>query len=557
MNGVSTIISALALLMAWHVNDHYPPWRSAHAEALSALAVLALAVATIRSARPVRGIGGPVAFAGALALIPLAQAAGGNILFFGDAWVCTLYLLAAACAAHFSSLAAAHDDGAWADTLATTCLSGALLSSVVAMIQRWSIDVGALGLYVMQLPSGRPPWGNLGQPNHLVDLFFLGMAGLVLLFERRRVDGAWAAAAALLLTFACVLTYSRTPMLLFGAALLWHTAFGRRLHLRTPRWPILALAAFWGGLFLAWPRLLAAMDIASLYTVENRAQAGPRTVIWAQLWDALWLQPWAGWGWNQVSVAQMAVAEKFADSRMSEFSHNLLLDLALWNGVPLALLITGLGGWWLARALRSVQTLAGAFGMLVMLLLLTHSMVEFPLTYLYFLVPFSFALGLVMHDLGVPMVVRFPRTVGVAGAAALLALAVVAVVDYWRMEDEFREMRLIYGRVGRPMVAEPPPLLLTEYTQLAAQHRYWLTTPRPGMSAEEIAWARDVSSRYGFAPLLYRYALIQGLNGDIDGARLTLVRLRNLHRPTFYEAAIAEIRQMAEHDHPELGVLLN
>lgn len=557
MNRLAMIVSALLLFASWLVNDHYPPWVSAHAELLSVLSAFALAVATLGSKSVDRGLRAPVLSLVLLAGVPFAQAAAGKVLFFGDAWVCSLYLLTAALAAHASSLAAAHDDGVWADAFATCLLAGALLSATLVMLQRWSIDPGPFALYVMRVRPGFPPWANLGQPNQVADLMCLGMAGTMALYERRRVHGAWAAAAALVLTLATVITQSRTPLLLFGAALLWHVVLGRRLRLRTPRWIIPSLAAVWGGLFLAWPRLLAAMDLVTLMTIDSRMQAGPRTVIWAQLWDAVWLRPWTGWGWNQVSVAQMALGEKFPDSRMSEFSHNLLLDLALWNGVPLALLIIGLGGWWLVRALRRVQTPAGAFGLLVMLQLLAHSMVEFPLTYLYFLVPFGFALGLVMHDLQTPVVLHVPRVVGRAALALAAAVAIVGAIDYWRVEEEFRTMRFAVARIGQPMADTAPPLLQTQYTQLAAQHRYWLTTPRPGMSAEEIAWARDVSSRYGFAPLLYRYALIQGLNGDIDGARLTLARLRNLHARPFYDAGIEEIRQMAAHDHPELGALLN
>lgn len=557
MNQLAMFGSALLLLLSLIVNDHYPPWRSAHAEFLSLFAVAALAVGSLRASRLERGVAAPVLFLALLASVPLLQAAVGKVVYFGDAWVATAYLLAAACAAQASWLAAARDEDRWTDTLAATLLAGAALNGGVAMVQRWSVDLGGFGLFVMGLQPGRPPWGNLGQPNHLAELLFLGMAGALALYERRRIGGGAAALAAVFLTFCAVLTHSRTPLLLFGAALMWHLALAARLRLRTPRWFIVALAAGWFGMFLAWPSVLEAMDIANKFTVESRARAGPRTVIWSQLLEALWLQPWTGWGWNQVSVAQMAVAQGTADSRMSEFSHNLLLDLALWNGVVLAAAIVGLAGWWLVRAARRVRTSAGAFGLLVLLLLLTHSMVEFPLAYLYFLVPCGFALGLVMRDGAEPVVLRAPRGAGTFGAAAVVILTVAAAVDYWRVEEAFREMRFTFARIGRPMVAEAPPMLSTQFTQLAAQHHNWLSTARPGMSEQEIAAARDVSRRYGYAPILYRYALVQAMNGDVDGARVTMQRLCNLHAASFCDAAKAEIRQLAASDHPELRALLH
>ena len=219
MNQLAMFGSALLLLLSLIVNDHYPPWRRAHAEFLSLFAVAALAVGSLRASRLERGVAAPVAFLALLASVPLLQAAVGKVLYFGDAWVATAYLLAAACAAQASWLAAARNEDRWTDTLAATLLAGAALNGGVAMVQRWSVDLGDFGLFVMGLQPGRPPWGNLGQPNHLAELLFLGMAGALALYERRRIGGGAAALAAVFLTFCAVLTHSRTPLLLFGAAL--------------------------------------------------------------------------------------------------------------------------------------------------------------------------------------------------------------------------------------------------------------------------------------------------------------------------------------------------
>lgn len=555
MNRLLMALATLLLVVAWLVNDHYPPWRSAHAELASMLAVFALAAAMFRRRNSAIGIDGPVLFLLGIALVPVIQGATGQELFFGDVWVCFLYLVAAAFATQMSRLASANEPEAWPEVLASAILAGALLSAIVAMLQQWSIRPGSLGLFVMDLQPGHAPWGNLGQPNQLTDLIFLGIAATGFLFERRRVRTSWAVVSVVILTFTLVLTFSRTPLLLFSTAFLWQLFISRHLRLRTAKWVIPSLATFWAGTYVIWPRALAAMDIVSSQTLEGRIQAGPRTVIWAQLWDALWLHPWAGWGWNQVSVAQMSVAEKFADSRMTEFSHNLLLDLAIWNGIPIALTIVAVSLWWLVRAMVRVKSTAGAFGLLVMLSLLAHSMVEFPLTYLYFLIPFGFALGIVMYDLGSPPVLKLSSSLGVGAIAIGFALTIGAAVDYWRLEEDFRDMRLTLARIGGPMPEAAPPELRSQFTQLTAQHHYWLDTPRAGMNNVEIARAREVAMRYGFAPILYRYALIQGMNGDIEGAKVTLQRLRNLHPRHFYEVAIKETRQLAQ-QHRELQGLL-
>ena len=131
-----------------------------------------------------------------------------------------------------------------------------------------------------------------------------------------------------------------------------------------------------------------------------------------------------------------------------------------------------------------------------------------------------------------------------------------ALPIYWRVEDAYREMRFTVARVGRPMVTEPPPLLDTQFTQLAAFHRFALSTPHPGMSAQEVDWMRKVAHRYPYSPSLYRYALAQAWSGEVEGARLTLRQMRQLHGEIPHDAAQHELREMVESDHPELRGLL-
>jgi O-antigen ligase len=276
-------------------------------------------------------------------------------------------------------------------------------------------------------------------------------------------------------------------------------------------------------------------------------------VIYQQMWDAVWLHPWAGYGWNQVSVAQIAVAADHPRSRLIEHSHNILLDLMLWNGVPLALLIIAASAWWLYGIGRRVRSVGGAFGWLAALLLLAHSMVEFPLEFLYFLVPFAMALGIASQDAGDRPALVLHRGAGWVGVTVFAALTTMAAIDYWHVEEAYRTMRFTVARCGRPMSTEAPPELRTEFTQLAAFHRFSLTIPRSGMSPDELEWMRRVAHRYGYAPSLYRYALAQGLNGDVAGARLTMIQLRQLHGDERYLEGKHELELRGRTDSPVLS----
>lgn len=547
---------ALTLLLSWLVSNHYPPWVSAHSELLAAVAAGLLAAAAL-AASGARRIGVPAAtvFFLLLATVPALQALTGKLLFGGDGWIAVLYLACAAWTVAWSSQMAREDADRWVEWVAGVLLAGALFSAAIAFVQRWNIPLGPLADHIAPVRPGRAPFGNLAQPNQLASLLALGLGGLLVMFERRRIAWPVAAALALLLVFTLAMTQSRTPLLFFVVALGWQLLLRKRLALRTPLAVTGGLAIAWCALFLVWPRVAAQLDFQVAASTADRLQAGPRTLLWPQLWDALWRQPWTGYGWNQVADALLGVVADYPESRYAERSHNLLLDLALWNGLPLALLIVGTALVWLVRRTRHIASLNGGFALLVIGLLLAHSMVEFPLEYLYFLVPFAIAIGVLGSDSGVADLGSVSRRAGVVAVAAFVAVTAFAAAGYWRMEHEFREMRFTVGRVGRPMVTEAPPLLSTQFTQLAAFHHFALTTPRPGADPQKIEWMETVARRYPDAPVLYRYALVQALNGDPGGATLTLKRLKTMHGDRRYDEARRELAAMAETEYPVLRKL--
>jgi hypothetical protein len=284
-------------------------------------------------------------------------------------------------------------------------------------------------------------------------------------------------------------------------------------------------------------------------------QAGPRTIIWTQLWEAALRQPWLGYGWNQVSVAQMNVAADFGTTRFTEHSHNLLLDLVLWNGFPIAIALIGCGVWFLVSRARRVRSVDGLFGIAFICIFLMHSMVEFPLDYLYFLVPFGLAIGIVESDSGVGDVQTLSRGVGLGfGGVAAVMLAVVAF-DYMHFEDKYRDLRLTLARVGTPLVSVNDPPVKTLFSQLAALYNYPLIEVGANMPAEQIAWMGHVAARHPYVPVLYRYALAQALNGDSAGAALTFSKMKRLHRDRNYTDAKMQFEELANTRYPQLKAI--
>jgi O-antigen ligase len=159
---------------------------------------------------------------------------------------------------------------------------------------------------------------------------------------------------------------------------------------------VTAVAGF-GVMTASWGPLNAAIDTPTSSALVDRMQAvGGRSIHWPAMWDAAWREPLLGWGWMRVGAAQQAVALNHARSHeWISFSHNLFLDLLVWNGVIIGgVVCVAIIAWIISRCLRcrdpSTWAMLAAGGVL-----LTHALVEYPHAYLYFLLPMAVFIGVV------------------------------------------------------------------------------------------------------------------------------------------------------------------
>lgn len=556
-----TIVLAGALLVAaWLAPNHYPPWLAAHSDVMAAFAACCFLAATVwpgkRAEASTYGIARPALYFAVLAAVPLLQWAFGLVTFFGDAWISALYLFAAALVVQAALTQETGFPDRAVDTLAAALLVGAVAVAFILFLQRASLSLGPLDLFLVSVQPGRPPTGSFSQPNQSASLMALGLVALAYTHERGRVRVSIAVVLAIILILAQAVTLSRAQGLLWICAIATFAFVGRRVSMKTRTSVVVCGAVLWVLTYYAWTQIPFVDSLAeSGRILELRMQAGPRTTMWRQLFQAAWEAPWLGWGWGQVSVAQMGVAADFPGSRMTEHSHNLLLDMALWNGLPLAGAFLAAAAIWLWQACRAVKDAGGVFCLLVVLLFLTHSMVEFPLDYLYYLVPFAIAVGVLEHRIGAAITLHGRRNFVQRSMLALAVLsppvAVATAVDYWRIEASYREMRFTVARIGVP-TANVDDLQPTLFDQLAVRYRLPLLMPDRNMSIETLQWYRAVVHRYPHPLFLHRYVVAQGLNGDAAGAKATLLALRNLHGERPYRESCDELRRFSQDKYPEL-----
>ena len=178
--------------------------------------------------------------------------------------------------------------------------------------------------------------GNLRQPNHLSSLLLWSAIAVVPLLELGRLRRGLGWALFALMSFAVVLTASRTGVLGVGLLALWGL-LDRRLS--RPTRVLLLLSPLLYA--LAWLGL-AAWAEASRHAFGGETRlaeadlSGSRFGIWANTLELIRQQPWTGVGFGEFNLAWTLTPFPGRPVAFFDHTHNLPLQLAVELGLPLA-----------------------------------------------------------------------------------------------------------------------------------------------------------------------------------------------------------------------------
>lgn len=552
---MAQIAYLFALLMggvAWLVPNHYPPWASAYSEAMMAAAFVVAGVGALaedrRSPLPWTQLQWMTA---GLMTVPLLQWLAGLIPFFGDAWMTSIYLLGFWMAQTVGvRLARRYGAAVVLEKVAALLVFVSLACAGLALYQWFGLR--GLGNFAADLPPKRLPFANVGQPNHLAMMLFLGVVGVLYLHDRRRVHGASVVTCCSFLTFAMVMTGSRTAWLIMAVLVIAICLAQRCASLRMSRSHAAALAALFAAFVFLWAPLCDALLLSAGRTLTQQTQVGPRLLLWQTALDAIALQPWWGYGWGQTLVAHsQVVTERPADGRLMGSAHNLALDLLIWNGVLLGgLVVAALIWWWWRRVIRCGDS-TSVYLLIAISAVFAHALVEHPLTYAYFLLPLGLMVGLLDHHCGS----LGRRQLSAPWSWGLTALAsgalIFTMVEYSRIEDNTRVLRFELARIGTGRIESVAPdlIVLTHWREYL---RFARVEARPGMSPDELAWMRRVTERFPFAQSQFRSALAHGLNGHPEIAAEELRRLCSMQTAKRCSAQLAIWRNLQAEKYPQL-----
>lgn len=273
--------------------------------------------------------------------------------------------------------------------LAFAVAGGALASAVLAFAQWLKIGLP----YQLMFPAiGGNIVANIAQPNLLATYLWIGIAAIVYLRERRGISPVLAYSGVILLGVAAGLSGSRTALLHGCALVLLSLLIPRNSSPYSPHadrrcYLLAALAAviIVGAVVRSGSGPQAALPVTSAFDrLSAKAISGDgRLDLWRDAVTIIRDHPWIGNGagnypWRMVEAA--AVAPEGASTYPgAEHAHNLFLQLAADFGMPLLVIVVFLGARWLVRLKRNGGESADEWGIDVMVLLMVHSQLEYPL----------------------------------------------------------------------------------------------------------------------------------------------------------------------------------
>lgn len=331
--------------------------------------------------------------------------------------------------------------------LAWALVVGALLQSVVCIVQLggWSSQFSG---YILSSHSGNV-MGQLAQRNHLGHYMMWGIIAAAYLWAERRVPNWLGALLIVYLAGAIGMVNSRTLFIyIFMLGLLvlfWRWRAGKAAARIT--WIMLFALAMVVLVQLSFDKLMTLLQIdyvSAIDRVSSKPIDSPRVVERNRAWTVFLTAPVWGHGWQSYSEQGFLVNAFVTGWRYDSASvlfthtHNIFLQLITEMGIVGTLLVSGGVVWVLSGYFKRPVSQTSLLPLCLLMVSFWHSMLEYPLWYVYFLVPVGIMLSLQ------PVAEQKVATARIEGRSAMVIRWGGALVAVFLITGLVR-LALVYG----------------------------------------------------------------------------------------------------------------
>lgn len=395
--------------------------------------------------------------------------------------------------------------------------------------------------------------GQLGQRNHFGHYLMWGVLAAAWLWAARRLPWMLAAPAVFFLAATMGLTGSRTVFAYVLALLVllpllrwWGGAALNRYAIGMGAAALVVL----GFQFVLEP-LLAVFSGSGITAASERMGSSfggsGRGYEWRKAWQIFQAAPWFGHGWESYSLQGFLTDvypngyRPYEGNVLFTHSHNSFLNLLAEMGIVGTGLVLGGLLWAVKGCFKREYAPAGVLLLGWMSVSLVHSLVEYPLWYLYFMTAFALFVGLVppsecSREVSGCLKNGLLRPI-LGGLAALVLIAGVV-----RLGFVYQQLRGFSGKTDVGVVKRTENIIgLLTIAKTEPLLRYWahfqLTAYFDPNQSTLPDWVPEASQSLRQRPFAnaYKWALVAERNGQTEAAREWMRQMYRYY-PTKYRA---------------------
>jgi O-antigen ligase len=401
----------------------------------------------------------------------------------------------------------------------------ACIFSVWIQLRQWLLLEGSI--WVIDMPPNGRPFANIAQPNQLSTLLIMGLISIIYLFEKQYLHKCSACFLTIFLQFGLVLTQSRTAWVIALFFLLWWLLKSKV----SARLTIKSLIIWYFIFFALWfylPYLSSDLGVTSVRGLTDRATTGlDRLGMWQQIFTILKDAPLLGYGWGQLNVAQISNNSDMMTNPVFGYSHNLFLDILVWNGLGLGLILVIFMILFLANLAKSLNDRESIVLFAIIGAVFIHSMFEYPFAYAYFLLPVGFLFGFLYSNQSIKLFSIQKKWCAVYLFSCSFLL-MFYLKDYKEVEYEYELMRYENAQLRNINMEGSKRKInlldnLLEYIWFARQPL------DDKITKNDLDRMRKVVYRYPDRPVLYKYIQVLYLNNKNEEANKMLKLFNNFY----------------------------
>lgn len=389
--------------------------------------------------------------------------------------------------------------------------------------------------------KGLSAFANIGQPNHLATLLGLALASLGFLYVRQSIKSLYAWPLVIVLLTGLALTASRSTWIYVSLLPLTSLLYRWQVVKQHAELPaginrrLLALLIV-PVLYLFTQMALPHLPTTTPVTTTNQRllelagqKDSPRLQIYQASWFVFADNPILGTGFGQMAGHELNHASRVpALAGNTSQAHNIVLQLLAEAGVVGATLFLVCMIAFVVRVKSAPMSQERWLWWLLLLIIGTHAMLEYPLWYLHYLAPVGLLLGL--GDWQFVNINKRYTQLGMAMLLVLYAASMVQIMHDYRVIEGWlyqnKKTSLTEDRFDL-MFKQLQPVRAFSPLASYADNQMLLTLPLDKNSIKEKlqASARLLKSNYSPA-IAYSHATLLTLDGQFKAAK---AHLANVH----------------------------